>query len=209
MEKDSIKEVCCDLKAKRDALALAHQDLLKNSDRWNKLIIILSLCVGAIESTKLQLDLTDNASQLAPIFLSSVISVCSALIKFKKFPEQMELLIRSSSIITNTLTKMRNHTQLTEELKEEYNQALEQVETALYPNMRNHFIKQSQKNLLEIYRQDIKYQKYIKEINTPDYPLADTDSEISFTSKSVGTPKQPTDSRPFEIIDIEIPISKV
>jgi len=202
MDKDSIKEVCCDLKAKRDALALAHQDLLKNSDRWNKLIICLSLTVGAIESTKLQLELTDNASQLAPIFLSSIISICSALIKFKKYNERMEVIIRSSSIITNTLTKMRNHMMLTDELREEYNQALEQVETALYPDMRNHFIKQSQKNLLEIYKQEVKYQKYIKEINTPEYAAPDTDSELSFSTKT-------SRRESSNIIDIEIPVSKV
>ena len=203
MEKDSIKEVCDDLKAKRDCLSLAHQTLLKNSDRWNKLIICLSLTVGAIESTKLQLNLTDNASKLAPIFLSSIISICSALIKFKKFPEQMEMLIRSSSIITNTLTKMRNHIELTDELREEYNQALEQVETALYPDMRNYFIKASQKNLLEIYRQDIKYQHYIKEINKPDYTPPETSSDASTTTRDLT-------QRDREIfMEIEIPASKV
>jgi len=203
MEKDSIKEVCDDLKAKRDCLSLAHQTLLKSSDRWNKLIICLSLTVGAIESTKLQLNLTDNASKLAPIFLSSIISICSALIKFKKFPEQMEMLIRSSSIITNTLTKMRNHTELTDELREEYNQALEQVETALYPDMRNYFIKASQKNLLEIYKQDIKYQHYIKEINNPTYVPPETSSDASTT------PRDLTQRDKEIFMDIEIPASKV
>ena len=203
MEKDSIVEVCSDLKAKRDALALAHQDLLLNSDRWNKLIICLSLTVGAIESTKLQLNLQDNASKLAPIFLSSIISICSALIKFKKYNERMEVIIRSSSIITNTLTKMRNHMELTDDLREEYNQALEQVETALYPDMRNYFIKASQKNLLEIYRQDIKYQHYIKEINKPTYIPPETSSDASTSTRDLT-------QRDREIfMEIEIPASKV
>jgi hypothetical protein len=207
MEKDSIKEVCDDLKAKRDCLALAHQTLLKNSDRWNKLIICLSLTVGAIESTKLQLNLQDNGSKLAPIFLSSIISICSALIKFKKFPEQMELLIRSSSIITNTLTKMRNHTELTDELREEYNKALEEVETSLYPDMRNYFIRQSQKNLLEIYKQDIKYQLYIKEINKPEYVPQETDSEVSESPKPKGSmfQRRKRDDDSLETMSIDIP----
>jgi hypothetical protein len=203
MEKDSIIEVCSDLKAKRDALALAHQDLLRNSDRWNKLIICLSLTVGAIESTKLQLNLQDNASKLAPIFLSSIISICSALIKFKKYNERMEVIIRSSSIITNTLTKMRNHTELTDDLREEYNQALEQVETALYPDMRNHFLKSSQKNLLEIYKQDVKYQHYIKEINNPRYVPPETSSDAS------ASPRDLTQRDREILMDIEIPASKV
>ena len=57
MIKDSIDEVVNDLKSKRDALQLAHQQLKNDSDDWNKGIILLSLATGGLESIKMKLKL--------------------------------------------------------------------------------------------------------------------------------------------------------
>ena len=55
MEKSTIREIVSDLKAKRDALSLAHEQLKKDNDDWNKCIIVLSLMTGMIESAKIRM----------------------------------------------------------------------------------------------------------------------------------------------------------
>jgi hypothetical protein len=168
MEKVSLQDLENDLKVKRDSLFLAHEDLKNDNDWWNKLIIIMSLINGGIESVKMQLEWDDNVASLLPIFISSTIAICSALVKFKKFPEQMEVLIKSSGIITNTLTKIRNHKEITEQLYKEYNDSLEQVETALYPDLRRKFLHKSHKNLMSIYKLEEKYYKLIEKLNNKE-----------------------------------------
>ena len=62
---------------------------------------------------------------LVPILLSSIIASVSASIKFKKFPEQMEVILQSQSLLTHTLNNARNEKQVTDTLTKEYHDALE------------------------------------------------------------------------------------
>ena len=143
MIKDDIHEVINDLRARRDALCLAHEDLKANNDKWNGIIILLSLLTGMIESVKIKLQINNDFMALVPILMSSVVACISALIKFKKYPEQMEVLIQSSSLLTQTLTKARNHDELDEDIRAEYYLSLEKLETSLYPDLRKKYLKQS------------------------------------------------------------------
>ena len=43
MEKTTLSEIKSDIKYKRDSLHLAHEDLKRQSDFWNKIIIFVSL----------------------------------------------------------------------------------------------------------------------------------------------------------------------
>jgi len=165
MIKDSVDGIVNDLKSKRDALSLAHQKLKKDSDDWNKGIIILSLVTGGLESIKMKLNLTAPIWALVPILLSSVIAACSALIKFRNFPQRMETIINASGLITNILGKARNRTELDTELLHEYNDALTHLETSLYPDQRKVFLKQSHRNLIEIMKQEEKYYGLIVKVN--------------------------------------------
>jgi len=165
MIKDSVDEIVNDLKSKRDALSLAHQKLKNDSDDWNKGIIILSLVTGGLESIKMKLNLTAPIWALVPILLSSVIAACSALIKFRNFPQRMETIINASGLITNILGKARNRTELDTELIHEYNDALTHLETSLYPDQRKVFLKQSHRNLIEIMKQEEKYYGLIVKVN--------------------------------------------
>ena len=72
MEKDKLPLIVQDLKSKRDALSLAHEQLKKDSDDWNKCIIVLSLITGMFESMKIQMGWQSDAVALVPIALSSV-----------------------------------------------------------------------------------------------------------------------------------------
>lgn len=182
MEKETIREVVNDIKAKRDALSLAHEQLKKDNDNWNKCIIVLSLLNGMFESVKIQMGWRNNVVTLMPIALSSVIASISALIKFKKFPEQMEIIIQSSSLLTNTLNKCRNHTVLDTEILIDYHDALEKLETSIYPDIRKQYLKMSHKNLIEIMRIEQTYFKNIELVNNGQTIPRTEDDDASIES---------------------------
>ena len=184
MEKTTIKEVCDDLKSKRDALMTYHEFLKAENDKWNGIIIVLSLIMGCLESVKIKLKIDNDFMALLPVLMSSVVASISALIKFKKYPETMEIVVQSSSLLTNTLTKCRNHEELDPEIKHEYIQALEKIETSMYPDLRKKFMKISHRNLLCIMKQEQDYFKGITKVNNGEKLdiKCDTDSETNSTS---------------------------
>ena len=157
MEKHTLPLIIQDLKSKRDALSLAHEQLKKDNDDWNKCIIVLSLMTGMIESIKIKLGWDGSLVALVPIALSSVIASISALIKFKKFPEQMEVILQSQSLLTHTLNNARNETEMTDQLIKDYNDALEKLETSVYPDTRKKYLKISHNNLISIMKQEAKF----------------------------------------------------
>ena len=157
MEKHTLPLIVADLKSKRDALSLAHEQLKKDNDDWNKCIIVLSLMTGMIESIKIKMGWDGSLVALVPIALSSVIASISALIKFKKFPEQMEVILQSQSLLTHTLNNARNETEMTDQLIKDYNDALEKLETSVYPDTRKKYLKISHNNLISIMKQEAKF----------------------------------------------------
>ena len=157
MEKSSLSMIIQDLKSKRDALSLAHEQLKKDNDDWNKCIIVLSLATGMFESCKIKMGWDNNLVALVPILLSSIIASISALIKFKNFAAQMEVILQSQSLLTHTLNNARNETELTPVLSKEYNDALEKLETSVYPDIRRRFLKISHNNLISIMKQEQRF----------------------------------------------------
>jgi len=184
MIKDDIHEVINDLRARRDALCLAHEDLKANNDKWNGVIILLSLLTGMIESVKIKLKVENDFMALIPILMSSIVACISALIKFKKYPEQMEVLIQSSSLLTQTLTKARNHDYLDEDIRAEYFLSLEKLETSLYPDLRKKYLKQSHKNLLCIMEQEMVYYNNIRKVNAGEKMDFKCDSRSDTSNES-------------------------
>jgi len=181
MEKTTIKEVCDDLKSKRDALMTYHEFLKAENDKWNGIIIVLSLIMGCLESVKIKLKIENDFMALLPVLMSSIVASISALIKFKKYPETMEIVVQSSSLLTNTLTKCRNHDELDEQTKAEYIAALEKIETSMYPDLRKKFMKISHKNLLCIMKQEQEYFNNITKVNNGEKIniKCDSDSDVS------------------------------
>ena len=169
MEKHSLSMIINDLRSRRDALSLAHENLKIESDNWNKCVILVSLMTGMLESIKLRMNWTSNIADLVPIALSSIIACISALIKFKNFPSQMEILLQSQSLLTHTLTNARNEDDITPTLLKEYHESLEKLEVSLYPDIRKKFLVQSHKNLISIMKQEQKYFNNIKSINEGNY----------------------------------------
>ena len=210
MIKDSIDEVVNDLKSKRDALQLAHQQLKNDSDDWNKGIIIMSLATGGLESIKMKLHLDGAGWALVPILLSSIIAACSALIKFRNFPQRMETIINASGLITNILGKARNRSVIDDELLHEYNDALTHLETSLYPDQRKVFLKQSHQNLIKIMEQEQKYYDLIVKVNNHETIHLSDDSSSSSgeldTSEARKRPLTPivetTDDKPVPLDEL-------
>ena len=82
MKKEKADDLILDLKSKSDALGYAHEKLKQDSDSYNKIIIVVSLLTGGLESIKMKLHLTSPGWSLAPILLASLIAGISALMKF-------------------------------------------------------------------------------------------------------------------------------
>jgi hypothetical protein len=193
MEKRELNQIIQDLKAKRDALSLAHEELKRENDSWNKCVIIVSLTTGMFESMKLQMGWNNNIVLLVPIGLSSIIAMISALIKFKNFPNQMEIILQSQSLITHTLNVARNEEIITPSLLTQYHESLEKLETSIYPDMRKKYMKASHTNLISIYKQEKKFYNEIDNINKATLEFSDDSSSGS------SNPFQ-TDSPPLENI---------
>ena len=193
MEKRELNQIIQDLKAKRDALGLAHEELKRENDSWNKCVIIVSLTTGMFESMKLQMGWNNNIVLLVPIALSSVIAMISALIKFKNFPNQMEIILQSQSLITHTLNVARNEETISPSLLTQYHESLEKLETSIYPDMRKKYMKASHTNLISIYKQEKKFYNEIDNINKATLEFSDDSSSGS------SNPFQ-TDSPPLENI---------
>ena len=193
MEKRELNQIIQDLKAKRDALSLAHEELKCENDNWNKCVIIVSLTTGMFESMKLQMGWNNNIVLLVPIALSSIIAMISALIKFKNFPNQMEIILQSQSLITHTLNVARNQETISPSLLTQYHESLEKLETSIYPDMRKKYMKASHSNLISIYKQEKKFYNEIDNINKATLEFSDDSSSGS------SNPFQ-TDSPPVENI---------
>ena len=193
MEKRELNQIIQDLKAKRDALGLAHEELKRENDSWNKCVIIVSLTTGMFESMKLQMRWNNNIVLLVPIALSSVIAMISALIKFKNFPNQMEIILQSQSLITHTLNVARNEETISPSILTQYHESLEKLETSIYPDLRKKYMKASHLNLISIYKQEKKFYNEIDNINKATLEFSDDSSSDS------SNPFQ-MDSRPLENI---------
>lgn len=110
---NDLKKKIAETRVKRDAIMLAHNSVNKEQDKYNKCIICLSLFSAFFESTKAQLDLATRTDWiapiaiLAPIFLSTILGIISSLMKFKKFPERMELLSKATEKSNASILQMR------------------------------------------------------------------------------------------------------
>ena len=204
MIRENVRDIINSLRARRDALGYAHEKLKQDSDSYNKVIIIVSLGAGMLESVKMRLQLNTAVFALAPILLNSGIAAISALIKFKSYPTRMEAITQASSLLNATLQKARNHANdeiIPEELMSDYNASLLACETAVYPSERKSFMVQSHKNLLIILKEEKKYYSAIDNANddisissdtvenvldTTTHPLKTTNKKIELESVEEG-----------------------
>ena len=168
MKKESVTDLITSLRARRDALGYAHEKLKQDSDSYNKIIILISLGAGLMESVKMRLGLNEAGWALAPILLNSGIAGLSALMKFQNYPVRMEAITQASSVLNNCLQKARNHSDdevINEDLMSDYNASLLACETAIYPSERKAFMLQAHKNLIMILKKEKEYYDAIDKAN--------------------------------------------
>ena len=79
MDMINIEHIVASLRLRRDTLSLAHESLKRESDLYNKSIIVLSLSVGFWESVRFRLGITSTESALVPIAVSSIIAAISSI----------------------------------------------------------------------------------------------------------------------------------
>ena len=179
---DDLASKLSEMKSQRDALYFAHNDLKIVNDRYNIIIIVLSLFTAFFDTVKAQLNLTERKdfiapiSIIAPIFFSTVVAMISSLLKFKKIPEKMEELIKAGEKCNFTILNMR---QLMENLnfqdKEKslsvyngevmgfYRDALEAIEKSMYPGLRQKYFKMAHESIVNISEDEAKYHKSLLE----------------------------------------------
>tara|TARA_R110000782_G_scaffold58662_1_gene122369 strand:- start:176 stop:814 length:639 start_codon:yes stop_codon:yes gene_type:complete len=168
MKKENVSDLITSLRARRDALGYAHEKLKQDSDSYNKIIILISLGAGLMESVKMRLGLNTAGWALAPIILNSGIAGLSALMKFQNYPVRMESITQASSVLNNCLQKARNHIkdeEIDPELMSDYNASLLACETAIYPSERKLFMIQAHRNLLMILKKEAEYYDSIDKAN--------------------------------------------
>ena len=155
-----LKKKIAEIRVKRDAIMLAHNTVNLDQDKYNKCIIILSLFSAFFESTKAQLDLANRTdwvgptSILMPILLSTILGIISSLMKFKKFPERMELLSKATEKSNATVLNMRrlsealnfqpykqSYAEYSGPVIESYRDALDYYERSLYPHEHDMYMK--------------------------------------------------------------------
>ena len=179
---DDLSSKLSEIKSQRDALYFAHNDLKIVNDRYNIIIIVLSLFTAFFDTVKAQLNLTERKdfiapiAIIAPIFFSTVVAMISSLLKFKKIPEKMEELIKAGEKCNFTILNMR---QLMENLnfqdKEKslsvyngevmgfYRDALEAIEKSMYPGLRQKYFKMAHESIVNISEDEAKYHKSLLE----------------------------------------------
>jgi len=182
---EDLKNKLFEMRSKRDAVSINHSDLKKANDKYNKIIIILSLTTALTESVKVNLDLTNNpnpiissVSSLAPIFLSTAVSIISSLLKFKKYNERMEQLITATEKCSYSISRLRGLIEILSfeeraivkasyinEVLETYKDGLTAVESSLYPKLRQSYYKKAQDNLVTIRSDAETFQSNIDKIN--------------------------------------------
>ena len=157
-----IKEKISEIRVKRDALMLAHNKVNLEQDKYNKAIICLSLFAAFFESTKAQLDLSTRndwlgpISTLMPILLSTILSIISSLMKFKKFNERIDLLSKATEKSNATVLNLRrleeslnfqsymqSYKDYSGSVTESYRDALDCYERALYPQEHDKYLKEA------------------------------------------------------------------
>ena len=176
-----------EIRCKRDAVSLHHESLKEQNDVFNKAIIILSLATAFVETLKSTLQLTDptihgqivaNAAKIAPIAISTVTAVVSSLMKFKKFPERMEILTKATEKFNHTATRMRRLQEelnfvtiaaakkmYIDEVMEFYRDSLQEAEATIYPDIRHKYFKRAQDNIISMQKNDKKFIQTCRKLN--------------------------------------------
>ena len=137
-------------------------------------------------------------SILAPIFLTTLVTIISSLLKFKKFPEKMEsntkaaekcyfAIIRIRQLIENlnfqdeVVSKNAYNT----EVMVYYRDALDSIERTMYPKQRTALFLQAQQNLMTIHKNEYNYNNDAHKVKTKMVDLEEKKLELNKRERSL------------------------
>ena len=171
---EQIKEKKRKLNLYRKILEIKYNRYKKCHNAWSISTILLSTCLTLIESCKLilldddSIESDKNFYDLSPIFIGSVITCTSSILKFKKYQEKMELFSNTIEKCVTIVAKIKN--------KQE-----------MYQLYKDGCCNKSFKELLEGYNEEIlkefyliyqESQKYIKNSDYDKYARIINNSEL-------------------------------
>ena len=171
---EQIKEKKRKLNLYRKILEIKYNRYKKCHNAWSISTILLSTCLTLIESCKLIFlddespESNKNFYDLSPIFIGSVITCTSSILKFKKYQEKMELFSNTIEKCVTMVAKIKN--------KQE-----------MYQLYKDGCCNKSFKELLEGYNEEIlkefyliyqESQKYIKNSDYDKYARIINNSEL-------------------------------
>ena len=102
----------------RKILEIKYNRYKKCHNAWSISTILLSTCLTLIESCKLIFLNEDSAESdknfydLSPIFIGTIITCTSSIVKFKKYQEKMELFSNIIEKCVNMIAKIKNKKEL-------------------------------------------------------------------------------------------------
>ena len=102
----------------RKILEIKYNRYKKCHNAWSISTILLSTCLTLIESCKLiflnedSAESDENFYDLSPIFIGTIITCTSSIVKFKKYQEKMELFSNTIEKCVNMIAKIKNKKEL-------------------------------------------------------------------------------------------------
>ena len=148
-----------ELGIKIEILRFKYAEYKKWSDFFNLMIIILSSTITLLQSINTEMTINTFFFTLSPIFISTLITMLAAIIRFKKWGDKMEIISNciSNSILTlSDIKSLKNDIQLatskedidgiSDKYKNNVKKSINQTETNIISNLKFiDFVKHMQK----------------------------------------------------------------
>ena len=166
MEVTSCAEAVENIKPFNDALKMCSAKLKAQESQYQFGCMGLSLVISGIESIKIQMGREKNRYfKLSAVVLGIICGGLNAYIRFKNYSGRLEEITQGTEKINVILTTLREHDELTHEIKCEYLKAVELVEQVVTPTERALFLKTSTSNLVAISKAQLKYRAALEKLN--------------------------------------------
>ena len=147
------------LSIKIEILRFKYAEYKKWSDLFNLLIIILSSTITLLQSANAEMKFDNYFFTLSPIFISTMIAMLAAVIRFKKWGDKMETISKciSNSILTlSDIKSLKNDIkiatckedmdEISDKYKNDVKKSINQTETDIITNLKFiDFVKHMQK----------------------------------------------------------------
>jgi hypothetical protein len=166
MEVTTCAEAVEHIKPFNDALKMCSAKLKAEESCYQFGCMGLSLVISGIESIKIQMGYEKNRYfKLSAVVLGIICGGLNAYIRFKNYSGRLEEITQGTEKINVILTTLREHDELTHEIKCEYLKAVELVEQVVTPTERALFLKTSTSNLVAISKAQLKYRAALEKLN--------------------------------------------